>query len=100
MPIWMPRFRREIVIRHNISADEAFEREGGEHVQTKAKSSDVGHEIIRRKIIEDVALRLVSEGEKTRKSHCQTGDHGNSSREMGDRGKAVDGRSLKRSVDE
>jgi hypothetical protein len=37
----MEGFGREVVVFHNFAADEAFEGEGGEHVEAETAESDV-----------------------------------------------------------
>lgn len=55
------RLVREIVERHDFAAHEAFEREGGQHVQAEAKSGNIDHQVVVRKVVEDVALGFVAE---------------------------------------
>lgn len=99
MPVRVPWLGREVVIRHDLPADEAFEGKGGQHVETEAEPSDVSHQIIRREVVEDIALRLIAKGEKACKCHGKTSDHGDASRKVGDLGEAVNRRGLEGSID-
>ena len=67
---------REPEIDHHISTDEAFERQGRDHVQAKTQSCDVDEQVVGGEIVEDVAERAVAESEETCQSHCETGKHG------------------------
>jgi hypothetical protein len=51
-----------IVIKHDFSADEGFEWEGGEHIEAEAEACNVHHGVGRRKVIEDVSLCFGAEG--------------------------------------
>lgn len=46
MQVHVERFAGEPVVEHNFSADESFEREGGEHVEAETKPGDVDHYVV------------------------------------------------------
>lgn len=61
MQVHVERFAGEPVIEHDFSADERFERESGQHVESEAETCDVDHCVVRWKIVEDVAFGFGAE---------------------------------------
>ena len=68
--------------------------------QENLQPCNVYHNVVRWKVIQNITLRLISKGEETTKSHCQTCYHRNTGREVGDFCKTIHGRSLKRAINE
>ena len=56
MQVHIERFAGEPAVEHYFAADEGFEREGGEHVQTKTEAGDIDHYVIGGEVVEDVSL--------------------------------------------
>jgi len=51
----------EEVLFDDLSADEQFKWKSSEHIHPKTKPSHVDHRVIRRKVIQDIALRFIRE---------------------------------------
>lgn len=69
--------------------------EGSEDVQ----SSNVDHDVLSRKVVEDVALCGAAEVQIPREGHGKTGYAGNAGRHVCDLRKAIHGRLLERAID-
>lgn len=61
MKIHVEGFTRKPVVHHDFAANEGFEREGGEHVETKTESSNVDHNAIFWEVVEYIPF-----GERTK----------------------------------
>jgi len=75
MSVRIPWLVRKPVIRHDLTADEGFEREGRQHVETETEARNIDHSVVCREVIEDVALGLVAKCQEARNSHGQAGQH-------------------------
>lgn len=89
-----------VVILHDLSADKSLERKSCEHVEAEAETSNVDHEIVAGKVVEDIALCLIFESKESSQGHDQTKDHRDAGGEVGDAGKTVEGRFAEGAVDE
>lgn len=86
MAIGIPRLIREPVIRHDLSTDESLQRQGGQHVETKTsvdceteitadvlaaslQAGNVDHNVVCRKVIENVSFGFVAESQEPCDSH-------------------------------
>lgn len=99
MPIRLIRFLWKPIIVHHLPADEAFERQGGEHVEAEAESGDVDQDVIGGEVIEDVSLCVGAEGEETGEGHGEAGEHADAGAVVGYEGEAVEGWGAKGAVD-
>lgn len=100
MSIGLVYFAREVVLRHYLATDEAFQWKCREHIQPKAQSCDVDHEIVCWEVVEDVALSLVAEDEVAAQCHDDAGNHGDTGGVVCDFGETIHGRCSQRAVDE
>lgn len=75
MSIRLVGFLGEPVIIHHLPADEAFEREGGEHVETEAEPRHVDEDIVGGEVVEDISLGQGTKGEEAGKRHGEAGGH-------------------------
>lgn len=99
MAVWIVRLFGEPVIVHHLPADKSLKRKGGEHVQTKAQSSNLYHDVaLRRKVVEDVALSKGSKGEEAGECHYEAGYKRDKGAVMRYSREAVDCRGPKRSI--
>lgn len=86
MAIRMPWLIREPVIRHNFSADKSFQGQGRQHVETKTsadreraidgdlviaglQASNVDRHVVRRKVVQDIALGFVAKAQESCDCH-------------------------------
>lgn len=99
MSVRLIRLLREPIIVHHLSADETFEGKGGEHIEAKAKSSDVDEDVIGREVVEDISLGEGAKGEKARESHGEARNHAYGRAVVGDEGEAIECWSAERAVD-
>ena len=99
MQVHVERLAREVVVEHDLAADEGLEGQGGEHVEAEAQAGHVDHDVVAGEIVEHVADGLVAKGEEARERHEHAGEHGDARRVVGYLGEAVDGRGLEGAVD-
>lgn len=65
MAIWLIWLIGKVVVVHYFAAHEAFQRKGGEHIQTEAETGNLDHEVaLWREVVEDVAFREIAECEE------------------------------------
>lgn len=100
MSVWVVRFVWEIVLVHDLPADEGLKRQRGEHVQTEEETCDVHHHVVVWEVVEHIAECLVAKGQVSRECHDETRYQGYTGAVMGDAREAIDGRLSQRSVDE
>ena len=93
-------FFRPPVRDHDFTADERFQWHRRQHVQTKAQTRNVDHDVVRGEIVEDVTECLVAKSDKACECHDQARKHRHAGRVVGDTGEVVDGRCAKRTVDQ
>ena len=55
MPVGLVGLVWEPVVVHDLPADEAFEREGGEHVEPEAEARDVDDHVVAGEVVQYVA---------------------------------------------
>ena len=100
MPLPIPGLVREEIVGHNLTTNKGLERERCKHVESEAavflvsnrsfrvihgmvkddetlQTSDINHDVIGWKIVQDISLRLVAKRKKASKCHGQTSDHRN-----------------------
>ena len=100
MKIHIERLPWEPIVEHHFSAHEGFQWKGCEHIEPEAKTSNVHHGSVNRKIVEDVALCEGAKCKESGKSHKKTCKHGDAGTIVCDTRKAVYCRSLEGPVDE
>lgn len=99
MPIRLIRLLGEPVIIHHLPADEAFEGEGGEHVEAEAESGDVDEDVVGGEVVEDVSLGEGAEGEEAGEGHGEAGEHADGGAVVGYERETVEGWGAEGAVD-
>ena len=118
MSVGIEGFVRKIVGRHNWPTHERLQRQSCKHVQSEAtvynkhedisgsqnvnflQPSYVDHNIVRWKVVENVALGLWAKNQKPGNAHRQTHDQWDPSGIMRNPGKTIECRLLQGSIDE
>lgn len=90
----------EVVVEHDLTAHKGLERERREHVEPKTQPRHVDHGVVGGEVVEDVAERLVAEGEETGQGHQQASEHADARGVVRHFAEAVDGRGLEGTVNE
>lgn len=93
-------FGGKVVFCHDFSADEAFQWKCGEHVQAKAESSDVDHEVVVGEVVQNIALCLASKYQVPCEGHDETRNHRYGCAPVCDFCESIHGRCSQRAVDE
>ena len=94
MEVHVERLAREPVIEHDFAANKGFQWESGEHVESETEAGDVHHDVVRREVVEYVALGKRAEGKEAGESHEQACYHGNTRAVVGNTGESIYRRSL------
>ena len=84
---------------HDLAADEAFERQGGEHVEAEAEAGNVDEDVVGGEVVQDVALGQGAEGKEAGQGHGEAGEHADGGAVVSDEGEAVEGRRAEGAVD-
>jgi len=63
------RLAGEVILGHDFAADEALQRQRGDHVQPEAEARDVDHDVVGGKVVEHIALGHVAEGDVAAQRH-------------------------------
>ena len=66
---------REVIVVHDLATDKSLKRQCREHVETETKPCHVDHDVVGRKVVEDITLCLVPECKKSRERHCHACNH-------------------------
>ena len=90
---------RPEVVQRDFAADEAFERERGQHVQPEAETRDVYHGVVRGEVVEQVSLCQGAEGEEAGERHQQAEEEADRGREVSYQREAGEGRGAEGGVD-
>lgn len=100
MPVWLIRLLRKIVVIHHFATDKAFQGQCSKHVETETESCDLHHEVaLGGEIVQYVALGEIAKSKEACQCHDQTCNARHQRAVVCDSRKAVNRRSLERSVD-
>ncbi len=65
MPVGLIWLLGKPVVVHHLSADEAFQRQRGEHIEAETQSSNLHNNMsLRGEVVQNIAFSLVAEGEE------------------------------------
>lgn len=87
-------FACEEVGLENLAANKAFERQGGEHVETKKTTSDIDNDVVVWEVVKNIAEGLLFETPVSGYAHCDGGSCSDDGRVVCDLTKLVHRRFL------
>lgn len=100
MKIHVERFSRKVIIKHDLSTHECFERQRRKHIEAEAETGYINNGVIGREVIEDVPLGVGAKGKESSQSHEKAGNHGDDSAKVSDASEAVYRGLLERTVNQ